>query len=121
MTKENIKILIVDDSVINQKLGKALLEKLNYNVDIASNGIEALEKISKIEYAIIFMDIHMPELGGLETTKKLRENNKTMPIIAMSGDEPEEKFNDWKNAGINDFVSKPYSIDKISDVINKWI
>ncbi|MDH5720291.1 MAG: response regulator [Spirochaetia bacterium] len=121
MNEKKLKLLVVDDSVINQKLAKALLEKLEHAVDIASNGLEALDLALKNEYDIIFMDIHMPELDGIEATKKIRDNGKSMPVIAMSGDEPDNKFSDWQNAGMTDFLSKPYSIDKISDIIKKWI
>ncbi|MDH5718122.1 MAG: response regulator [Spirochaetia bacterium] len=121
MIEKKYNILVVDDSIINQKLAKALLEKINQNVYIAEDGFKALEICKKENIDIIFMDIHMPNLDGIQASKKIREELKlNMPIIAMTGDEANEHLDEWQRSGINEFLEKPYNLDKISDIIKKF-
>lgn len=116
----NINILLVEDDKINQILAEKILKKQKNNVVIANNGLEALELITENKFDIILMDIQMPELDGMETTRIIREKFKiNTPIIALTayaakGDK--EKF--IKN-GMNDYISKPISIREFYKVIDR--
>ncbi|MBP2646221.1 MAG: arcB1 [Firmicutes bacterium] len=109
-----LKLLLVDDDNLGQKVAKRILSKMGHSVDEAGNGFEALALLAEHEYDAILMDIHMPELDGVETTKRIRESEgssrKHTPIIALtayalSGDR--ERF---LAAGMDEYVSKPIQI-----------
>ncbi len=118
-----LNILIAEDNIINQKLAKATLERLGYQPIIVNNGKEAVQEILRNEYQLVFMDIQMPEMDGLEATKQILESDtiKNKPIIiamtafAIHGDK--EKFIE---AGMNDYISKPIKIEDFTTMIKKW-
>jgi CheY-like chemotaxis protein len=118
-----ISILVAEDDFINQKLIQKALSKLGYEHDIVSNGREAVQKVSEKKYQLVFMDVMMPEMDGYEATKIINEtyDEKIRPIIvaltanALTGDR--EKL---LNAGMNDYMSKPYKIQDIKDILLKW-
>jgi CheY-like chemotaxis protein len=118
----NIKILIVEDNTINQHIVIKYLNKLNItNIDIANNGIEAINLVSNNnKYNIILMDIHMPVLNGYDTTKQLRNLFITIPIIAMTASIFDEDINKCINIGMNDHLSKPFNLEDLENIINKW-
>lgn len=126
--KENIsdktKILIVEDNIVNQKLAIKIFEKLGYKVEIASNGVEGVDKVINNNYDLVFMDLHMPEMDGIEATKNIIQktyNTKRPKIIAMTANAmPEDKEN-CINSGMDDYISKPISIEIIDKALNKWI
>lgn len=119
------KILIVEDNLINQKLIIKILEKLSYKADIANNGLEALKKVESNKYDLIFMDVQMPEMSGLEATQKIRENNKfssdKLIIIAMTANAMLGDKEKCLKSGMNDYISKPISLDKVEAIIFKWV
>jgi len=86
-----MKILLVEDHLINQKMAAALLKKLGFSVDVANNGEEAVAMHERSVYDGIIMDIQMPIIDGFEATKRIRSNNKTIPIIALTGN-PDSNF-----------------------------
>jgi PAS domain S-box-containing protein len=118
----NIKILIVEDNTINQHIVVKYLNKLNItNIDIANNGIEAINLVSNNnKYNIIFMDIHMPVLNGYDATKQLRNLFITIPIIAMTASVFDEDIYKCINIGMNDHLSKPFNLEDLENIINKW-
>ncbi|KRF21429.1 response regulator [Paenibacillus sp. Soil787] len=104
------RILLVEDNEINQTVARSLLEsRLNCDVQLASNGFEALDDLENYDYDLILMDIHMPVLDGIETTKRIRLEPKWMhiPIIALTADSTLEKRLDCIRAGMNEVISKP--------------
>ena len=124
-SKRNLKILIVDDNAINRKVAEMTLSKLGHATELAVNGREAYNKYLTDKYDLILMDVHMPEMDGLETTSMIRKyelNHPGMPIIpiiamtaaAMKGDK--ERF---LESGMNDYISKPFKIIDIEKVILK--
>ncbi len=116
-----MKVLLVDDNAVNQKLSKIMLESEGYEVEQAMDGKEALEKISQDNYDIIFMDLRMPVLNGFNATKKIRKNNSSVPIIALTlndGIDMEEKC---KKVGMNDFLEKPVRPENLLEMIKKWV
>lgn len=119
----NHTILIVDDIVINRILLIELIKKLGYNYAQASNGKEAIDTLSKETIDLILMDIEMPIMNGIETTKYIRNELKksllAMPIIALTAHNPADFFETFEEAGFNDLITKPYLIDKINRTVQK--
>ncbi|MBI6872581.1 CHASE4 domain-containing protein [Clostridium aciditolerans] len=118
------KILLVEDNPINQKLAFMQLKKLEINVDIASNGKEALDKISTQRYSLMFMDCQMPELDGFDTTKAIRKLEPTLGyhpiIVAMTANAMEGDREKCLSSGMDDYISKPVKIQNLCDIFNKW-
>ncbi len=106
------KILIVEDNWINQEIAIGLLRKIGFHADLADNGIQALEKLAQNSYDLIFMDFQMPEMDGLETTRRIRQlegDKKKTPIIAMTASATQDDYEKSIGAGMNDYLSKPIS------------
>ena len=111
-------ILLAEDNEINQKVAIMLFKKLGLNIDIAENGKVALEMIDKKEYDLIFMDFHMPELDGIETTKAIRELNIKTPIIAMTANAMIGDKEQCIEAGMNEYLSKPVKLEDLKGVLD---
>jgi len=121
--KEEIKkILLVEDNETNQTVAKFILKKLGYeNISIAINGLEAIKKIQNKDYDLVFMDMQMPVMGGIEATKKIREFNQKIPIIAMTANAMQEDKEECLNAGMNDYISKPIDFKLLKVLLKKWL
>jgi len=119
-----IKILIAEDNLINQKVTLKILEKLGLSADIASNGLQVIEKLKEEAYDLILMDIQMPEMDGLETTQIIREEMfsliKIPIIIAMTANAFKEDKERSLEAGMNDYLSKPIQKSILEAMIRKW-
>ena len=106
----HLKVLIVEDLLFNRKFLEEMFGVFfGISVDSAENGEVAIEKFKKKKYDIIFMDMQMPVLNGVEATKKIRTLNKKIPIICMSANVYKENKHEAKMAGMNDFIEKPFS------------
>jgi len=109
------RILLVEDQPLNQKIAVMLLQRLGYTgVDVANNGQEAVEMVSRGSYELIFMDLQMPVMGGIDATKGIRGNFnlKNQPaIIAMTGHALTGVKEECKESGMNAFLTKPVSLD----------
>ena len=122
---KNIKILLAEDEPFNQIVVKSIVEEWGFDIDIADNGNKALELLSKKHFDLIFMDIQMPELDGLETTKIIRTEFKApinaIPIIAITANAYTEDHKSFYKIGINEVISKPFKsqilFNKIVDVL----
>lgn len=112
-----IKILIAEDNNINQILVKTLLNKKNFIVDTAENGLLAFEKVRDYNYNIVLMDLHMPVLDGYEATKKIREelpnSKKDIPIIALTAAAIKGEKEKCLSIGMNDYLSKPFKAEEL--------
>jgi signal transduction histidine kinase/ActR/RegA family two-component response regulator len=105
----NLNILLVEDNPLNQKLAKFILEKWKLKVDIADNGRVALNKINQKKYDLVLMDVEMPEMDGYEATRKIRKGSqKYIPIIAMTAHAQKGEEKKCFEAGMNDYISKPF-------------
>ena len=115
------RILLVEDQPMNQKLGRMMLAKLGYGeVDMAEDGREAVEKVLAGNYDIVFMDLHMPVMGGEEATMEIRGNFNLQHqpiIVALTGHSLSGVKEGCREAGMNDFLSKPVSVDDIKGAI----
>lgn len=121
MQNHSLKILLVEDNITNQFVATKILNKLGYQPEIANNGIEALQMVKEKEYDIIFMDVRMPEMDGLEATKKIRsELAIEIPIIALTANAIEGDKQICLNAGMSDYMSKPVRVDDLARMIEKW-
>jgi CheY-like chemotaxis protein/HPt (histidine-containing phosphotransfer) domain-containing protein len=119
----NIRILLVDDNRVNQFLGKRLLKNIGIeNVDLCSNGIDALSKISEVKYDVLLTDIEMPGMNGYELSKAVRakEHSKELLIIALTGNASEEDKAKATESGIDVFITKPYSPEDLLNVLKKY-
>jgi len=123
----NYHLLLVEDVFINREIVIALLEDTKIKIDIAENGVEAIEKFETNggNYDLIFMDIHMPVMDGYEATQKIRKLDnakaKQIPIIAMTANAFKEDVDKCKECGMNDHVSKPIDIDVMLGKMKKWL
>lgn len=116
-----LQILIAEDNPVNQKLATRVLSKLGYHADVASNGNEAVASFNKMKYDLIFMDVQMPEMDGLEATQKIRALSGIQPmIVAMTANAMQGDRELCLNAGMDDYVSKPINLDRLVESIEKW-
>ncbi len=116
------RVLVVEDNHINQLLISNVLKMTSASFDLASGGQEAIEKANINSYDIILMDINMPEMDGLETTRAIRaqENYKDTPIIALTGNADPETRRDCQEAGMNDYVTKPFKQTSLFETLDRW-
>ncbi|MGX1925202.1 ATP-binding protein [Vibrio sp. NH-7] len=118
---EQLSILVVDDIRMNQVIINQMLKKLSIQPDIATNGIEAIKAASDHQYDLIFMDCRMPEMDGFEATRYLREQNYTLPIIALTAGTTLEEREKCIVSGMNDILTKPYTAQDLRLMLEKWV
>ena len=116
-----MKVLIVDDIFTNRLLLAEVLRSMDIEFDEVENGREAIDAFEKIDYDLILMDIEMPVMNGLETTRYIREEmsppkNEVM-IVALTAHNPQLFFDDFQDVGFDQLLTKPYSLDKLSDLL----
>jgi CheY-like chemotaxis protein len=119
--KYPFRILLAEDNVINQQLARIILNKMGYDPEIAENGKEVLNKLGEKEFDLIFMDIQMPEMDGLEATRIIRTTRPVQPlIIAMTANTAPEDREECLAEGMNDYLSKPVNLDELVNIMEKW-
>lgn len=122
---EMLKILLVEDNLLNQRIVLFSLKKFNHEVIIANNGLEAVEKFREDKFDVILMDIMMPVMDGLEATVKIREveqnisPEKRTPIIALTANTMDNDRTKCLSYGMDEFLAKPFDIEKLKDVFTK--
>jgi CheY-like chemotaxis protein len=118
-------VLLVEDNLINQKIVLLSLKKAVKNVDVANNGKEALDKFGSIKYDVILMDIQMPIMNGIVTTKKIRNieksSNTHTPIIAITANALLGDKEECLAAGMDDYISKPFQIETLIKKIEQHL
>jgi CheY-like chemotaxis protein len=122
--KHSVRILLAEDNLMNQKLAQYMLTKAGYQLEVTNNGREAVEKYTAEpeRYDLIFMDVHMPEMDGLEATKVLRNRGYAeIPIIAMTADAMKEDRERCLGAGMNDYMAKPIKREEVFNMVKKWV
>lgn len=114
-------ILIVDDSESIREILKSLLEKEDYTITTANNGIEALKITTNNQFELIITDLHMPEMDGIEFIEKVREleNYKFTPILILTTETQQEEKNKAKKAGATGWIIKPFVPAKISSIVKR--
>jgi CheY-like chemotaxis protein len=119
--RSDLHILVAEDNIINQHITQNIFKHLGYEIDIARNGVEAIEMISKRNYDILFMDILMPDMDGLAATREIRKKlGDKIPIVAITAVDNEEGKVEAFNAGMNDYITKPVKAEAIKQILIKW-
>ncbi len=119
----NYHILLVEDNLVNQQVAKKMLQKFNAEYDIASNGEIAIDKVKSKKFDLVLMDLQMPVMDGLESTKTIRatSNIKQPIILAMTANASLEVKEICLEAGMNDYIPKPVKIDILQAYLRKWL
>jgi CheY-like chemotaxis protein len=119
-----VRVLLVEDNEVNRKLALHMLRRLGCVVEVAMNGREAVELTAKRVYDLVFMDIQMPEMDGIEATRLIRERERStgkhLPIVAMTAHAMEGDRERCLAAGMDDYLSKPVKIDLLAQMVEKW-
>ncbi len=115
------RLLLVEDNKINQQVAMEFLLDTNADVDVAGNGIEAIEALRNIEFDLVFMDIQMPVMDGLTATSKIREFNPDIPIVAMTAHAMEGDKDKSLQAGMNGHVTKPIDPEQVYRVLAQFL
>lgn len=123
---ENRHILLVEDGDMNREIAKSILEDMGLIVDVALDGLEAIEQVKNHDYYdLILMDIMMPKMNGLDATKNIRQLNsdyaKNIPIVAMTANAFKEDKEASIKAGMNDHLAKPINIEELNRILKKYL
>jgi len=118
-------VLVVEDNAANQKVALLQLRELGIPAHAVGNGIEALEAVTRTQYALILMDCQMPEMDGIQATKEIRKmetlTGKRSPIVAMTAHALASDRLECLTAGMDDYISKPVNQKKLAEVIERWM
>jgi GAF domain-containing protein/DNA-binding response OmpR family regulator len=115
-----LRILLAEDNVVNQKLALRLLQQLGYRADLAANGIEALESVARQVYDLVLMDVQMPEMDGLEATRRIvarRDAGVRPRIVAMTANAMQGDREMCLDAGMDDYLTKPIRVDQLVEAL----
>ncbi len=116
----SLRILLAEDNIVNQKVGLRILQRLGYRADVAANGLEVIEALERQPYDVVLMDVHMPELDGMETSRRIRQRVGQLHqpyIIAMTADVVHGYREVCIAAGMNDYISKPVRLEALIAVL----
>lgn len=122
--KFEANVLVVEDNDVNQMVVSGMLNNMGCDVTIAENGQLGIDALQKNNFDIVFMDINMPVLNGCEATKRIRlsENNEQhIPIVALTANVLPEDVKTYFEAGMDEYMSKPFTTDKLNEILFKWI
>ena len=121
---QTLRLLLVEDNKVNQKVALALLGRLGYQVDLAENGLQGVEAAARQRYALILMDMQMPVMDGLTATRRIRElggANRDVPIVALTANAMQSDQDACHEAGMNDFLAKPFDRAALVACIERWL
>lgn len=120
--KDKVSILIAEDNIINQKIVINAFKNIGYGCDVVANGLEVLASVERQHYDLIMMDVHMPEMDGLEATRKLIEiyGDARPVIIAMTAGAYEKDKEACLEAGMDDYITKPFDFEDLYQKFNFW-
>jgi PAS domain S-box-containing protein len=113
----SLHILLAEDNPVNQKVAVSMLKTLGITADVAANGFEVLQALARQEYDIVLMDVQMPEMDGLEATRRIRSWGSKTWIVAMTAYAQEEDREECLRAGMNDYLSKPIRMQELEGIL----
>ena len=117
------RILLVEDNSYNQTLARIILQHAGFAVDVADHGEQALSQLKQQQYALVLMDVHMPTMDGYTATKLLRQQTvyAKLPVIALTAHATEEFRRECLEAGMNDFIAKPFDARTLLSKVQEWV
>ena len=121
---ESRHVLLAEDNPLNQRIAVGLLKKLGLSTDVVANGRQAVEAVKKKRYALILMDCQMPEMDGFEAAAMIRNRSASsprIPICALTANAMEGDRERCLSAGMDDYIPKPISLDKLAEIVGRWI
>jgi CheY-like chemotaxis protein len=117
------RALVVEDNMVNQRVIVQMIEKRGYAVDVASNGLEALDQLSRTTYDLVLMDCQMPEMDGYEATREIRRlegSSRHTTIVAVTANAMVGDREKCMDAGMDDYLSKPVKMEALDAMLNRW-
>ena len=117
-------ILVVDDTPMNQEIARALLEKVGFTVDVASDGPSGIAAVRTGDYQLVLMDVQMPGMTGVDATQRIRllpEPARSVPVVAMTANVLPDQVSDYKQAGMDAHVGKPIDREHLYAVVDRWM
>jgi CheY-like chemotaxis protein len=122
--QRKLNILLAEDVDVNAMIATRFLGRLGHNVTVAENGIEALQKLEDGDFDLVLMDVEMPEMDGMETTRRIRQQSDPekhrIPVIAMTAHAVTEIQQRCLEAGMNDYITKPLEPETLKRVLEKY-
>ncbi|MFN8208532.1 MAG: response regulator [Bacteroidales bacterium] len=123
--KAKPSILVVDDLVLNRILLREIIKGLGFDFEMCENGREAIALLNSKPFDLVLMDIEMPVMNGIESTHHIRREMPAplcnIPIVALTAHDPKIFFDDFKDVGFNEILTKPYSLTKVQELINRFV
>ncbi len=120
--EQPLRILMAEDNSINQRVGKLILQKAGFNIDLVGDGNEALEAHRAQPYDLILMDCQMPTMDGFEASRQIRLLEQRQPIIvAVTANALVGERERCLNAGMDDYLSKPFQAEQLVSMVKKWV
>jgi CheY-like chemotaxis protein len=119
-----LRILLAEDNLVNQKVAVRILKRLGYDATVAANGLEVLEAVRHEHFDVVFMDVQMPEMDGLEATRTIRKEETILRkphIIAMTAAATQLDRDKCLEAGMDDFVAKPVRLEDIAQALQRHV
>jgi PAS domain S-box-containing protein len=121
--KKSVRVLVVEDNPVNQKVAARMLENIGCRVDVAADGREALDLLSRLPYDVVFMDCMMPEMDGYDATAAIRRipgPRSRTPVVAMTANAMQGDRERCLSAGMDDYISKPVRAEKLRAAVERW-
>lgn len=118
----SLKVLVADDNAINREVAKAMITGMGHTVQTVSNGRDAYDLVAGTDFNVVFMDVHMPDMDGLEATRRiraLRSDRSRTRVVALTASVMQQDIADCRNAGMDDVLSKPLTLGSVADCFNQ--
>jgi signal transduction histidine kinase/FixJ family two-component response regulator len=115
------RILVVEDSAVNRVVTLAQLEKLGYQADVVTNGAEAVEAVRSGAFDLVLMDCEMPVMDGFEATRRIRSDQRSIPIVALTAGAMRDDRDRCLSAGMDGYLAKPVELGPLQDVLARWL